>query len=494
MSLSRPRAPRQPPSGGPPPDGEPRSRTSPAPVETRFGERLRAAMSGVRMRSALAAAGVVAVALAAAAGLLLVLLQRSLLGSVESSAQSRATDVARQLGAEGAAALASDLQVTASSRQFVQVLDLQGRITASSGGRAAAAPLGAARPRPGETATTTVRGLEALEPDERYVVVARGTSVRGGSYVVLVATSIEAQSETVSTVASYLVVGFPLLLVVVGGATFLFVGRSLLPVERIRRQVAGMGALQLAERVPVPATGDEIARLATTMNAMLDRLQAAHDSQRRFVADASHELRSPLAMLRASLDVAVADRSDGSWRELAGDMDVEAERMTHLVEALLLLAKADENGLRLVVVDVDLDDLVDAEARRLRSATALRVREEVASARVSGDPLKLAQAIRNLTDNAARYAHREVDIHLTTEGRWAILRVDDDGPGIPEGQREAVFDRFVRLDSSRERASGGSGLGLAIVKTIVSGHAGTVCAEGSPLGGARLAIRLPLKP
>ena len=155
--------------------------------------------------------------------------------------------------------------------------------------------------------------------------------------MVLVAASVDAQLETIATVVLFLGVGYPLLLIVVGGATFLFVGRSMRPVERIRRRVAGIGASQLTERVPVPDSDDEVARLATTMNAMLDRLQSAHDSQRRFVADASHELRSPLAMLRAALDVAVADVGATSWRDLSGSMDAEAERMSHLVDDLLLL-------------------------------------------------------------------------------------------------------------------------------------------------------------
>jgi signal transduction histidine kinase len=161
------------------------------------------------------------------------------------------------------------------------------------------------------------------------------------------------------------------------------------------------------------------------------------------------------------------------------------------VEDLLLLAKADENGLRLAVTDVDLDYLVDAEARRLRGATALRVEVTASAVRVAGDPVKLAQAIRNLTDNAARHAHRTIGLHVIADGAAAVVQVDDDGPGIPDGERERVFDRFVRLDSSRERASGGSGLGLAIVRTVVGAHAGSVAAEVSPWGGARFTVRLP---
>ena len=157
-------------------------------------------------------------------------------------------------------------------------------------------------------------------------------------------------------------------------------------------------------------------------------------------------------------------------------------------------AKADESGLRLSVTEVDLDDLITAEVRRLRTGTSLQVEAHVVPVRVVGDPARLAQAIRNLTDNAARFAHVRVQLHLRSDGGAACVMVDDDGPGIPGGERERVFDRFVRLDASRDRSSGGSGLGLAIVKTIVSGHAGTVSAADSPLGGARLTLTLPLEP
>jgi signal transduction histidine kinase len=173
-------------------------------------------------------------------------------------------------------------------------------------------------------------------------------------------------------------------------------------------------------------------------------------------------------------------------------MAVEAERMGRLVEDLLLLAKADEDGLGMVRTDVDLDDLLAAEARRVRVETSLEVSAEIVAVRVCGDRAKLAQVFRNLTDNAARHANRRILLRLGTDGAWARVQIDDDGPGIPEPDRARVFDRFVRLDSSRERTSGGSGLGLAIAMEIVLGHGGTAAVETSPLGGARLTVLLPL--
>jgi signal transduction histidine kinase len=277
----------------------------------------------------------------------------------------------------------------------------------------------------------------------------------------------------------------------VGGATWVLVGRSLRPVERIRSRVRSITAARLDERVPVPRSGDEVARLAETMNEMLDRLDRAHGEQRRFLADASHELRSPLSTVIVGLEVAAADPSGQVWRETHPTMHAEAERMSELVHDLLLLAEADDTGLRLDRIDVDLDDLVDAEARRLRALRRVGVAAQIAPARVRGDARKLGQLIRNLADNAVREAREQVRLTLALEDDEALLVIEDDGDGIPPQDRERVFDRFVRLDPARERGQGGTGLGLAIVAEVVRAHGGTVRVVESPLGGARFEVRLP---
>jgi signal transduction histidine kinase len=245
--------------------------------------------------------------------------------------------------------------------------------------------------------------------------------------------------------------------------------------------------------VPVPAANDEIARLAVTMNEMLDRLQAGQDMQRRFVADASHELRSPIASLMAALDVIVADSTGQSGQELHRVMQAETERMRRLVEDLLLLAKADDSGLQLQRADVDLDDLVDNELRRLRAAGGPEVEGDVPPVRVSGDADKLSQVLRNLADNAVQAAHSKVRLTLARHDGTATVQVEDDGDGVPESERDRVFERFVRLDASRDRGSGGSGLGLSIVREVVRGHGGTVEVTESPLGGARFVVSLPVR-
>jgi signal transduction histidine kinase len=393
---------------------------------------------------------------------------------------------------EGQSGLPRDLRENTMPSQLIQVVDQQGRVISRSSARAGDKPLTALRPPPGQAVSNEVGKMPLLDDDNPYLILARGAEYQGARFTVIVASSIETQRDTVSTVAEYLLLGYPMLLLLVGGATWVLVGRALRPVEQIRSRVHGIGTGQLAERVPVPRTGDEIARLAVTMNEMLDRLQAGQETQRRFVADASHELRSPIATMMAVLDVVVADDTGQAWQELREVMEAETDRMRRLVEDLLLLAKADDDGLRMNRSDVDLDDLVDAEIRRLRSAGGPAVQAEVLAVRVSGDAAKLSQAIRNLADNAVRAAHGTIRFTLVERAGTATVVVEDDGDGVPAAERSRVFERFVRLDASRDRGSGGSGLGLAIVQEVVRGHGGTVEVTQSALGGARFVISLPV--
>jgi signal transduction histidine kinase len=366
-------------------------------------------------------------------------------------------------------------------------------VVASSSPRTGEVPLSGLRPAVGQVAQNEVGEMPLVDDDSPYLILARGTEFQGARYTVIVAASVEAQRDTVSTVTTYLLIGFPVLLLLVGAATWVLVGRALRPVEQIRSRVHGIGVEQLADRVPVPAADDEIARLAVTMNEMLDRLQAGQEMQRRFVADASHELRSPIASLMAALDVIVADSTGQSGQELHRVMQAETERMRRLVEDLLLLAKADDSGLQLQRADVDLDDLVDNELRRLHAAGGPEVEGVVPPVRVSGDADKLSQVLRNLADNAVHAAHSKVRLTLARHDGTATVQVEDDGDGVPESERDRVFERFVRLDASRDRGSGGSGLGLSIVREVVRGHGGTVEVTESPLGGARFVVSLPVR-
>jgi signal transduction histidine kinase len=347
--------------------------------------------------------------------------------------------------------------------------------------------------QPGEGKIREIKAsqLTLLDDDDPYLLVVAGVRAGAQDYRIVVASPINAQQESVRTALSLLLVGIPVLLLLVGLSTWLLVGRALRPVERIRTRVSQIGGARVEERIPVPASRDEIARLATTMNEMLERLDQAQRTQRRFVADSSHELRSPLATLVASMELATADPTADSWRELSPVMITEVARMGRLVEDLLILAKVDEHRMKLQVEDVDLDDLVDQEIRRLRAFPALTVVPHVQPVRIVGDRIRLGQAVTNLADNAARYASSTVALSLSTTDDHACIVVEDDGPGVPVAQRDRVFERFVRLDESRGRSSGGSGLGLSIVREIVLAHGGTVWISDAASTGCRVEIRLP---
>jgi len=221
-------------------------------------------------------------------------------------------------------------------------------------------------------------------------------------------------------------------------------------------------------------------------------LEEAQRRQRRLVSDASHELRSPVAGVRQHAEVALQhpDRTDG--HRFAETVLAQSIRLQRLIDDLLLLARADENALLRGGAPVDLDDLVFAEANRLRSASALRVHTaEVSAGRVDGDLGGLTRVLFNLGENAARHARKEVWFALGYRGDRVVLTVDDDGDGIPEQDRQRVLERFVRLDEGRARDAGGSGLGLAIVRELVVAHGGEIGIDDSPHGGARVTLTFP---
>ncbi|GAA2642701.1 sensor histidine kinase [Paractinoplanes durhamensis] len=444
---------------------------------------------GVRLRSALAAATVVAIASLLAGGVLLVVARSILLDNINTAADDRAAQVAASL-AGGSSDLTTLLRPTARDRSVVQVVGSAGQVEAASDallGQAAMSPL---RPSAGQRVREQ-RHLPGIA-DEPFRIVALGVATPSGAKTVLVGESLDLVDDGTSAVLVALLVGLPVLAVVVGGATFLFVGRTLRPVEAMRRQAALITSRNLHERLPVPAADDEIAALASTMNTMLDRIEASSAAQRRFVGDASHELRSPLATVQANADLLDgADLPETAERSV-GRIRTESARMARLVEDLLLLARVDDVGLRLRRQDVDLDDLLYTERERLSvEHPQLAVRASFEPARVSGDADALLRVVRNLIDNAARHAAHAVTISAAIRDGQAEIVVGNDGPPIPADDRERIFDRFVRLDDSRSRAGGGTGLGLAIARDIVTAHGGTLTVDDLDEGAA-MRIRLPL--
>jgi signal transduction histidine kinase len=280
-------------------------------------------------------------------------------------------------------------------------------------------------------------------------------------------------------------------------ATYAVVSFSLRPVAALRHGAADITAAGLAEqRLPVPGAQDEIHRLAVTLNRMLDRIDTATSRQRTFVGDAAHELRSPLASLRVQLEVAQRVGPSGDWSGVIDDVLVDVHRLDRLVSDLLTLARLDESGVLAHREPVPIDRLVEEVAG---GYTQARVPVVTAStpAVASGDPEDLRRVAINLIDNAVRYATREVQVQVTATDRRGrpvvLLTVVDDGPGIPDEERERVFDRFYRVQESRSRTSGGTGLGLPIVRDIVRKHGGRVrlTAREDGRSGLRAVVILP---
>ncbi len=335
------------------------------------------------------------------------------------------------------------------------------------------------------------RMSDDASPNDDMRVSGQRVNTASGDYTVLVGGGSEAVEVTARTVALLLACSAPIMVGVAAAATYWLVRRSLRSVDAIRSRVAEISTSDLAERVPVPRSRDEIAALAVTMNEMLSRIETGHCAQQRFVADASHELRSPLATIISGLEAAEV-HPELLDAELAIDTLLpEAQRMRTLVEDLLLLARADEHSLALRKEEVALDDLAEVEAARARREAGLTVATNVRPARLAADPAAMSRVVRNLVDNAVRHANSRVVIDVGSQNGTVVLTVSDDGPGIAPGERSRVFERFVRLDSDRSRSGGGAGLGLAIVAEVIAAHGGTVSIDDRPGGGTQMIVTLP---
>jgi signal transduction histidine kinase len=270
-------------------------------------------------------------------------------------------------------------------------------------------------------------------------------------------------------------------------------GRTLKPIERIRREVDDLSSKTLDRRVPEPGSDDEVARLARTMNTMLSRLETATTRQQEFVSDASHELRSPISSIRFDLEVALAHPESDDWHSVATRALDQTLRVEHIVDDLLLLARIDEGTAPDTAAIVDIGSIIRDSSTHIEG-TPISLRVDIGDVNalyVNGTTGDLTSMIRNLVDNAARHAASSIAVTANVDGSTIVITVDDDGPGIPPADRERVFRRFTRLQQSRSRSAGGVGLGLAVVHRIVHHHGGTIAISDSPLGGARFTVALP---
>ncbi|MFF1562123.1 ATP-binding protein [Streptomyces sp. NPDC058293] len=484
----------------------------------------------VRARATLGATLVVAVALLAAGASVLLALRSNLTDQASSEAESSVRKVAVSI-ATGTAPAA--LELPDGDDTPVQVVDGDGRLLAASEDLERISGTGSSAVKPvtppvddgggddaggeddggsdrhggngkgkggdddsyayGEIADDADGGMgsatvDGETRDYRFAAL-EVKNTRQGDLTVYAGASLSAEQSAVGTALTVMLIGFPVLLGVVGAVTWLVTRRALRPVEGIRSEMSAITASQdLARRVPEPATHDEVARLARTTNATLAALETSVERQRRFVADASHELRSPIASLRTQLEVGAAHP------ELL-DVDgavADTVRLQELAAGLLLLARLDA-GERPGEARVDLAALAGEELSQ-RPAGRVAVRTYLEPVEVAGSRSQLARVVGNLLDNAQRHARSRVDIAVRAEGPWAVVEVGDDGAGVPEAERERIFERFVRLDDARARDDGGAGLGLAIARDVAVRHGGALTVRSSPAAGALFELRLPVVP
>lgn len=374
---------------------------------------------------------------------------------------------------------------------FLQLLGPDGEVVAASANVAGLPPAHAPAARGSPDLFETSSGFP-LSDDDEYRLLVRSSATVPGVGTVVVAENLDDVQDAVSTLATSLMVSIPVVIVLLAVLLAWLTGRVLRPVESIRAEVANIHGGGLHRRVPVPDAQDEVARLARTMNEMLDRLQRATERQKQFVADASHELRGPLTRIRSNLEVALDYPDTVGPDELHAGLLADTADLQKLVEDLLYLARHEADATGMSTAPVDLDDLVLAEARRLRERGSVRIDvSAVCAARTLGDAGQLARAIRNLASNAERHAATTVGFEVREVDGHAELVVADDGDGVPVAHQVAVFERFTRLDAARTRDAGGSGLGLAIVNDIVHRHAGTIRIASANGGGARFVMTLP---
>jgi signal transduction histidine kinase len=343
-----------------------------------------------------------------------------------------------------------------------------------------------------ETAAGTVVAASPgfADADESYRVVSRPFTVSGRELVVHVAAPVDDVDESVGALVTTLAIIVPAVTAILAALVWMLVGRTLRPVERIRTEVAGIGLRELDRRVPQPPGQDEIARLAATMNEMLDRLDDASQQQQRFVADASHELRTPLARIRSELELAQRDGNAADQEAVASLLE-EVDGLQRLTEDLLVLARLDAGIPERAGRPVDLDDVVFEETRALDTRGRSVDTRQVSAAQVVGHRDQLRRVVGNLLDNALRHAASTVTLSLAETDSVVTLIVTDDGPGIPAERRADVFERFRRVDDARAAGRGGTGLGLAIARDLVERHGGTIALDPDYDDGARFVVTLP---
>jgi signal transduction histidine kinase len=445
---------------------------------------------GLRARLILVGTGGIVAGLAIGSIAIVLAMSYALQRTVDAAADATAASIVSMVEDDGA--LPSPLPVPA--EQVVQVLDVDQHVVGGSATADLLVPL--LHPNELQRALGGERielGGDRALSDQPLRVMARYAGSTANRRIVIVAVPVGDFDRAVRFLRTALAITLPLLVLVLVIVGWRVVGAALSPVEQLRASAERITGAATSERLPVPPSRDEIQRLAVTLNDMLDRLARARLRQRAFVADAAHELRSPLASMRIQLEVA---QKLGDWADVAPDLILDIERLGRLVDDLLLLARADEGQHRGVTGPVDLRALIIDVAARYDAA---RVPVHVSAAGAAeplwaeGDPDALLRVFVNLVDNAVRHARSRVTLAVVPEAGRALLTVVDDGKGIAVSDRKRVFDRFTRLDDARARDAGGAGLGLAIVQELMRRHGGSVVLQDAA-PGVRAEVRLPLMP
>jgi len=444
----------------------------------------------IRWRLTVTFAAVMAALLAALIAFLYLHFRSDLDYNIDQSLRARAQDVAGLVREQPPAATRGALRrLPASSGNIVQVLDDSGTVVGESAGIGEPPLL-----RTSELGGV-LRAPRLISRGERFRLYA--LSLPRERRIVVAGVDLAERDAALDKLDDSLAIGVPPALALATLAAYALAAAALGPVERMRRRAATITSDDLGARLPLPPTQDEVRRLGVTLNAMLDRLEEGLQRERLFAASASHELRMPLTVLRAELEVALRERDDGpQLRAAIGSAIEETDRIVKLAEELLLLARADDATLPIDGRDVAVSELlVDLAARFdpvvAEAGRALRIDLGAVPEGLTahGDPNRLEQAISNLIDNSLRYGDGPITLAATAHGDRVRLHVSDAGPGFAEELLPHAFDRFTRADPARAR--GGVGLGLAVVRMIARAHGGRAQAVNLPGGGAWVWIEVP---
>jgi signal transduction histidine kinase len=443
----------------------------------------------IRLRLAAAFAVAAALLFAAGAWLFAGALSAAQLRVIDSQLTAQLSQAARYLPGPAPAAAAS----SAPGEYLVQAIDSAGRVRGSPD--AGTVPLLSA----GQLAQARQSQVWATRTvDEENTRVTAAPLPGHPSWVAVTAISLEAYDATQAQVARGLAIGGAAVTAVAGLGAYWLARAALSPVERLRRQAAGISERDEDATLEIPKTNDEVAALAGTMNDLLSRLRQALMRERALVADASHELRSPLAILRGELELAGRPgRGQGELADAVRTATEEADRLARITDDLLMLARGDADRLDLRLAETDLRELLGRSASlagpRLTAADVTCQVAVPTGTRALLDPDRIGQAVDNLLANAARFAPAGSAIVLAAwqDGPDLRIEVRDDGPGFPPTFLPHAFERFRRPDTGRSRDDGGAGLGLAIVQAMGAAHGGRATAANKPGGGATVSMWLP---